>query len=461
MKSIGARAALLLSLLVVFLPGCKRAYKDPYQLVAVRGPVLMLRLQSSLSSTMFIADSGQTRYMPMRDNELLSAMGGDFGAIINYTPGSYDSLSLDLRDSVAYVNGRLHQLGFGHGSDMLPLLKSLTAQERRDIRMLHIIGELPASYLPWIDSIAMVNPAVDMMLQPDSLPVPAEQLHWLAARFKPTAMVAEMTPEEMPLLEAFSSLQFLYLVLDSDDSTTVEPVLPPMPALRSLSLVLQENDSLFSPQRFFRHHRGLAELALRSTRPPYEALSGSVPDLQRLYVESRDSLQRLPYGTWFGKLEGLFINQPLKRGFDIEGFQTGQPLQELGLTSSIPQDQFDALIAHQSQVHWLELYGDDTLMVRDYSALTQLKQLAYLTIGEQIGDIAALQSMKQLRFLSVPAADSTDSVKFSQLERALPGTRVTPNGGFCMGTGWLLLVVPIMLASAWIMRQWKNANSQT
>lgn len=460
MKTPAGRVILLLFLLSVFLPACNRAVNDPYQLVAVKGPVMMLRIESSLSSTLFIADSGQVRYMPVRENELLCAMGGDYSAIIKYTRGSYDTMSVDLRDSIAYVNGRLHQLGFLRGSDMLPLLKRLNAKERKDIRMLYIIGELPASYLPWIDSIASVNPTVDLFLQPDSLPIPAEQLQWLAARFKPTAMVAEMTSGELPLLETFSNLQYLYVILDSDDSTAEEPMLPPLPALRALSLDLQGNDSLFSPQRFFRHHRKLSELSLRSTQAPYEALSRAVPSLQRLYIESADSLQRLPYGTWFGKLEGLFINQPLGGDFDFDGFQSGQPLQELGLLSSIRQDQFDALIAHQSRLRWLELYSDDSLKVRDYASLAKLKHLEYLTIGEKVGDITSLQSLKQLRFLSVPAGDSTDSVKFSQLEKALPHTRVTPNGGFCMGTGWLLLVVPLMLASAWIMRQWKNASSR-
>jgi hypothetical protein len=164
-------------------------------------------------------------------------------------------------------------------------------------------------------------------------------------------------------------------------------------------------------------------------------------------IGSSDSLRQLPYGTWFGHLDALFINQPLASNFDIGSFQSGQPLHALGLSSSIRQDQFDALIAQQSKLQWLELYGDDTLLVRDYTSLSKLRRLEYLTIEQKIGDITPLQSLKHLRFLSVPASDSTDSVKFNQLERALPQTRVTPNGGFCMGTGWILLGIPVMIMS--------------
>jgi hypothetical protein len=256
-----------------------------------------------------------------------------------------------------------------------------------------------------------------------------------------------MTADELPMLQAFSSLQDLFLMLDWDDSTQVSPVLPPLPSLRTLSLNLQSDDSIFDPQHFFQHHRGLTELALQSSNPPYEALSLALPSLKRMSVGSSDSLRQLPYGTWFGHLDALFINQPLASNFDIGSFQSGHPLHALGLSSSIRQDQFDALMAHQSRLHWLELYGDDTLLVRDYTSLSKLRHLEYLTIEQKIGDITPLQSLKHLRFLSVPASDSTDSVKFIQLERSLPNTRITPNSGFCMGTGWILLGIPILLMS--------------
>jgi hypothetical protein len=367
--------------------------------------------------------------------------------MLRFEKGIHDTLRFDLIDSVAYVNGKLHQVTFRAGSDLLPLLKSLSDKNRQDIRVLHIKGNVQANYLPWIDAIAVVNPSVDLYIEPDSLFMTAEQLRWLAARFRPAAMIIEMTADELPMLQAFSSLQDLCLMLDWDDSTLASPVLPPLPLLRTLSLSLQSDDSIFDPQRFFQHHRGLAELALQSTLPSYEALSRALPGLTRMSIGSSDSLRQLPYRTWFGHLDALFINQPLASNFDIGSFQSGQPLHALGLSSSIRQDQFDALIAQQSQLQWLELYGDDTLLVRDYTSLSKLRRLEYLTIEQKIGDITPLQSLKHLRFLSVPASDSTDSVKFNQLERALPKTRVTPNGGFCMGTGWILLGIPVMIIS--------------
>jgi len=51
--------------------------------------------------------------------------------------------------------------------------------------------------------------------------------------------------------------------------------------------------------------------------------------------------------------------------------------------------------------------------------------------------------------------------QISRLREALPGTRIVPGGGFCLGSGWILLLMPLA-GIGWILSAWlkKKKNAQ-
>jgi hypothetical protein len=68
-----------------------------------------------------------------------------------------------------------------------------------------------------------------------------------------------------------------------------------------------------------------------------------------------------------------------------------------------------------------------------------------LTITDTITDIASIKTLRNLKYLSLPYDFLDDSVNRAELQKSLPGTRIVPNEGFCMGSGWLLLLIPLVL----------------
>ena len=52
--------------------------------------------------------------------------------------------------------------------------------------------------------------------------------------------------------------------------------------------------------------------------------------------------------------------------------------------------------------------------------------------------------LKGMDYLAVPVELPDDSLKFRELMGKMPDTVIVPSAGLCLGTGWILLIIPLM-----------------
>lgn len=83
-----------------------------------------------------------------------------------------------------------------------------------------------------------------------------------------------------------------------------------------------------------------------------------------------------------------------------------------------------------------------------------LDDLKVLTVSDTLRDQSTPLQLKNLEYLSLPVASLEDSVFVNQLQKALPNTHIVPNDGFCMGSGWLLLIIPAIFLGVIIRRRY-------
>jgi membrane protein YqaA with SNARE-associated domain len=69
-----------------------------------------------------------------------------------------------------------------------------------------------------------------------------------------------------------------------------------------------------------------------------------------------------------------------------------------------------------------------------------------------------VKEMKQLQLLSYSTDEGNDDSTIAVLKTGLPNTIVVPNDGFCVGSGWLLLLLPGMLLAVLLA---KNTSKRT
>jgi hypothetical protein len=62
-----------------------------------------------------------------------------------------------------------------------------------------------------------------------------------------------------------------------------------------------------------------------------------------------------------------------------------------------------------------------------------------------IPDLRPVYQLIGLELLVLPEELFEDSLAIAEIQQAMPGTRVIAGGGFCLGSGWILLLVPAVI----------------
>ncbi|MBP1674136.1 MAG: hypothetical protein H6Q24_274, partial [Bacteroidetes bacterium] len=96
--------------------------------------------------------------------------------------------------------------------------------------------------------------------------------------------------------------------------------------------------------------------------------------------------------------------------------------------------------------------------ISSLQALSKLPRLYGLTINDTITDIAAVETLNNLKYLSLPGNFLDDPLNRSEIQKSLPGTRIAANEGFCLGSGWLLLLIPLVLILISFGRRFQNGT---
>jgi hypothetical protein len=91
----------------------------------------------------------------------------------------------------------------------------------------------------------------------------------------------------------------------------------------------------------------------------------------------------------------------------------------------------------------MEIMDND--IIRNLQPVLTLRKLLGLTITDTLTDFAAVKSLKNLKYLSLPDKFLNDTIRKTELQKSLPDTRIVSNKGVCLGSGWLLLLIPLIL----------------
>jgi hypothetical protein len=240
------------------------------------------------------------------------------------------------------------------------------------------------------------------------------------------------------LLKYFTTVKILSVELTD---SIIPELIPALPGVSELSLMLSDRTRILTPD-FFKLNPQLTSLSIYSNADITKINWNTLQKLEALRLYAIDSIIKFPKIEFLPRLETLLLSGNTDRPYDnLLGLHH---LKELGIPSSVPQDVFNEVIRNQPDLDYLQLIGNDTLLINDYSELARLKKLRLLIISGQSGQDSTIHQLKGLKFLSLPKEFFEDSLKVAALKKALPDTVISPNSGFCMGSGWLLLMVPFV-----------------
>jgi hypothetical protein len=120
-------------------------------------------------------------------------------------------------------------------------------------------------------------------------------------------------------------------------------------------------------------------------------------------------------------------------------------LQCLGLPLKTSQAQFDAIVIAHPALKIIDLTAVEG--VTDLASLKGLKDLRALILADTVYDLRVLPELKTLEFVGVGihSKDSAAAVarRVAAIRKALPDALVVPVSPVCLGSGWILLLIPV------------------
>ncbi|WP_035670762.1 hypothetical protein [Flavobacterium sp. 83] len=352
---------------------------------------------------------------------------------ISFSNVTNDSLQIDdSGDSLVFVNGKVNTIILTEKANLIPWFQKMKCRTIDNLETLYFKSKIPRNYIPYLKKIAELKPNIALTFEENDSLILIENYFKTADFFKPQFIRASLKQNQLSLLSHWKTTECLHLTI-SDSIVTA--TLPAMPALKQC--IINGGDIKSMNVAFFKNNPQLEKISLFACLTNYSVLQ-PLKNLKQLVITNFGCTGDLAtLKNKFPKLSvliasGIFTN--------IDALSTCQNIKWLGLPENTSQKQFDTICTKLSSLQILEIKGNDA--VKKVSVLQKLPNLRGLVITDTVTDRQSLHALKQLRYLSIPEKNKVDSTYVQTLKKSLPGCIIVPNTGACMGSGWLLLLVP-------------------
>ncbi len=368
------------------------------------------------------------------------ARGRSAMVLVPYRESDGPDLDVALAESWFLLADRL--VAFAADDDeawaaaFLEAMAGVGPQGLRDLRLVRLGAHLAPEARLALVALAAENPEVDTLTIAD-LSACAD----LLALFRPRQIVLDEAQVGDFGRLAGSTVQSLFI---ADPDGLDFSVLARLPELRSLVLLDTPRGTVRLPRRGSRLERlvvrGAGLEGIRHLEAQRELRYLAVVNLPPGTVRQ---VSRLPC------LEALVVGVAEgEEAADLSALRALSGLSMLGLQGGVTQADFDGLLAANRRLRVVQVV--DCGEIADLSAVRWLSELEVLVCpGAPTPDAAVLEGLPRLRLLAL-ASDAFSAEKAESLlglgER-VPECHVAPVRGLCLGSGWLLWLVPVLGAA--------------
>jgi hypothetical protein len=435
---------------LVFFSGCNPPLEESsagYHIIDVSGPAMVLNYSRSTHEFGYPQISEfDTLSLVVSDGDLLLLMPPDLDIELLYRYNGNDGLSLsfayDTANHLSKLNGEVISLDLSEGSRAWKWIAE--HDDFTGIRSLSVNLPLPDGGLDLLGKVAKGNSNPGLYISGKG---PVEELlklfspEWL---FSEDFMIEEVTDITINNLAATELL--FYSCVDSGRLD----FLSNLPGLQSLILVDCQSGTIKSAP--FEQLSNLTSFCLFESDIHDLSFLSLMPGLENLDLVACENLEEIVSISEVSNLRGLGFND-CNMIQDISSINDLPDLQRLALPEGISQSEFEAVLVAHPSIKILELLYCDN--IEDLSPIKDLLQLEAITLGIDSVDLNIFKELKGLELLILKEEYFDDSLQIAALKRALPNTRVVPGGAFCMGSGWLILLFPMIFVVI-VLKKWKK-----
>ena len=422
----------------ILLAGCGK--QQEYAIVEIRGADAAYNISRSWIYFGSYAGQDGTVSVPAGKGDLLYAINEeyDLAAFLMYDKhtGNNPVLSFDtLYPSATFVNGVIHSLNLTLDSLPPELPPPGRQNNLAGLKTLYLDLPLSLHMKEWLDTTFEGRRSIDLVLEGEDR---YNQVHGLLEKFKPQwVYMPQLAISERLAGWSHGLKNISMLVVSREVLQAVDPA-EDLASLVSL-IIIEDSDEPLKPLDLKRI-RTLRNLSVIDFLHVDMSWFSETVNLESLFLVNADSVSSK------NELSGLTRLKAL--GLTVSDWDDDLPviggLQWISFPRNIPQESFANWCSQHRNIKVLEIIGNNTLT--DLGPLENLTGLSTLMLDASVAPLDPLRELKQLELLVIEQDVYDDpEAGIAELKDSLPGTRVVPGGGFCLGSGWILLLIPVIL----------------
>jgi hypothetical protein len=337
------------------------------------------------------------------------------------------------------TSGNLKLNGHVYALKISDLKNSMPALSKTDIEKLEFLNvdELPTEeQFRSLEKIASDNKNVSINysdLESDTTTEAYDQIfERLLTLFDPLVLSCYVSEKNAGILAKEKKLEILMLF--KEDSSGFK-----LPHISSLKTLIFIEDSLQND--FLSNNPQLENLSILSCSSVDTSILMNLPALRSLRFPFCETLDLGPLSNQ-KRLDRLILEgESISNVSALKGLTL---LRWLHLPDETMQEQFDSVISFNQKLELLEINGGGK--INDLSRMVDCKSLkGIIFYGDTMTEKKGLSTLANLKYLSLPEDSFTDSAYMALMKKNFPNTTLVPNSGICLGTGWILLLIPLVL----------------
>jgi hypothetical protein len=412
---------------------------QPPGVVTIESKEAVLSLFPSYATWVSDPEEGAPQALLLRDGDYL--MVGSIEAPVRYLASDGRALKLTSNDWSMSLGETTIGLSLDE-EDGRKWLSGASDQQLADLRVVMIPDDMDAETLAALKRLAAANPDVDLSVESEAA------LRQALALFAPKALFAG--GEADPPLQVLANQPRLQTLLMSASKPGSLDFLPTLPKLRRLVLgdwKIAETGPL--PEGL----SGLKSLIIVGTdMKDLSALHAAPAGLEELSLQNSEELKDL---TGLDKMTGLHAlslwSEKDESAVELPDLAALRKLRWMSLPPKISQAQFAAFASAHPKLMFLQL--PETEQAINLTPLRGMKDLQGVVLAGTYENLELLQELTSLRYVGISEKIWKDSsAQIAAIRKALPDAVVVRTSPLCLGSGWILFLIPV-LGYAWLRRR--------
>ena len=424
--------------------------KPEYKIITISGSSFSNNMSKTYLKFGSLADSGKTAAVMVSEGDLLYLIQEptDNPVIFRYNLSDGQSVRIGTDTTYiyeSYLNDKLNSLYFNDSADVADWLKQNDSSGIHGLRAIHINGSAINEDISFLEDIAALNPSLGLVLEN----LDQEKLTRVLSMFHPEwlfLMDSGLKGIGDKLVPNLNNVEIM--IIDAEYEGDLG-YLSRLPNLHSL--IIEGYHATDSAAIDFDRIKNLTSISflnagigsLAEVKLPRHLQSLLLIDCDRLTDIS--ALSTLPHLCQLNLLACDTLT-------DLSALDNLHNLQLLSLPPGASQQDFIRITGQNRSLKSVGLIGCEG--INDLSPLKKLDGLISLELDLPEIDFGTLEQLTGIKLIVIEQNKFNASTeKVAALAKALPGAQIVPGGGFCMGSGWILLIMPVLFIAGMLNRK--------